>query len=284
MRWTPHMEEHLQHLQDEPETPGDEVLVTIVKVSRIMDDLLLAVPPAHLASVEGQSRTPPILYVKSLVTKLDVTKQQLSQELLGDKIVQSYLHNAYMMVNSIPVMNSSCLNIKSGLSDFGKTDCIYACVDVIKQGLDNWFSFAAEDVWAMPLAPMLQFGRCTHILYRIYMTEDPAWDRFDLRKAIDLIQVLERGAEVMETVPRTVSLHSDGDDFFARTSRTLSHAATLWKRAFAESGVGDNYDCGIQGSTGSGAGDFTFDGLMSMDTFDDAWLSEIFTSWDSHQE
>jgi hypothetical protein len=101
MRWTRHMEDCLQHLANEPETPGDEVLVTIVKISKVMDD----VNAAHFkrlfeSETQGPSSMPPVLHVKALVASLDAIKESLRPELLQNSAYPFCIPRALWMINS----------------------------------------------------------------------------------------------------------------------------------------------------------------------------------------
>ncbi|KAM5349220.1 hypothetical protein ACJ41O_005727 [Fusarium nematophilum] len=278
MRWTSHMEESLQHLLHQPETLGDEVLVAIAEISKITDDITMAFPlqPVNLQAT-GQPLTPPTLYVKSLLMRVEATKKVLRQELSDNEVIQSYLYNATMMINSLPIANTFCAESLPGVADFGKTDCIFACIDAIKKGLDNWLAVADKDRWGMTVAPLLQFGRCCHTLYRVYMTEDPAWDRFRVRNAVDVIQILEQGAQAMEAVPRAVGLQGDGDDFFSRSAMALRSTILIWKKAFVDSEASAGFGHGAQlvaAPTQPSVSDLDF---MQMDFSHDGWLEEIFT-------
>ena len=76
------MEDCLQHLAAEPETPGDEVLVAIVKLSKIMDDVSTATS-WRLFDPETSStpKVPPILHVKALLANLAITKGEFRPEI-----------------------------------------------------------------------------------------------------------------------------------------------------------------------------------------------------------
>ncbi|CAM1504638.1 Fc.00g022290.m01.CDS01 [Cosmosporella sp. VM-42] len=283
MRWTPHMEDCLQHLANEPQTPGDELLVAIVKISKVMDDATTAASWRFLDSeTYGAPKVPPVLHVKSLSANLEATKATIPPAILETRVVRSYVCDTTMMINNLPLSNAVYPPKMSGLVEFGKSEYFYACIQATQQGLDNWFSFGPEELFGASMALLLHFGRYTHNLYRLAMTENPGWDRAAVLNAVDLIQTLERGAELVGSVPESVGLYTDGSDFFTKSAATLRSAVPIWKRTFAESGTPTSMGSGaVQGGVEAGAVDVASCDFVPMDFSDDAWLTNIFTSWES---
>ncbi|KAH6887037.1 hypothetical protein B0T10DRAFT_607829 [Thelonectria olida] len=281
MRWTPHMEDCVQHLANDPETPGDEVLAAIVKISKVMDDVNAAnFGRLFESEIHGPSKVPPVLHVKALVVNLDAVKGALRPELLRNKVVKSYLCDTYAMINNIALHNTTYSTIP-GLTQLGKTECFYACLEALKQGLDNWFSFTPEELYGTSMPLLLHFGRSTHILYRLAMAEDVAWDRAAARHAVDLIQTVERAAELLASVPHQVQMQSDGSDFFTKGAAALRNAVSTWKKAFADADAALNAGPGIQNGVELGAVDVAPNEFVMAEFSDDAWLTEMFTSWET---
>lgn len=85
MRWTPHMEDGLQYLSDNPETLDDERLVAIVKLSKVDEDVTAACPWRSFASTTTEStKVPPMMYVRGLRAQSEYIKQSLRAEILED--------------------------------------------------------------------------------------------------------------------------------------------------------------------------------------------------------
>lgn len=77
------MEDCLQHLANQPETPMDEVLVAIAKICKVLDDVNTAdFGRVFESDVKGPPRAPPILHVKCLVADLNAVKETLPPSLL----------------------------------------------------------------------------------------------------------------------------------------------------------------------------------------------------------
>jgi hypothetical protein len=83
MRWTPHMEECLMTLSQSPEVPGDEILVLMVKLSRIMEDVTVATC-WRLSDPETPDvpKSPPYLLIKVLQKRLGEIRLEVAPHLL----------------------------------------------------------------------------------------------------------------------------------------------------------------------------------------------------------
>ena len=114
----------------------------------------------------------------------------------------------------------------------------------------------------MPLH--LHFSRCTHILYRLSLMDDPAWDRGAIARTVDLLGVLERCAALYEAVPAAVGLGIDGNDIYTRAGEVLRASVPMWRKALEESGA-------ITGVTEVGQGD-----MVPMDFTADGWFTDVF--------
>ncbi|KAF7546249.1 hypothetical protein G7Z17_g8573 [Cylindrodendrum hubeiense] len=235
----------------------------MVKISKVIDDVA-AIDFSRMYELDtcGSPKAPPMLHVKALLLNLEAVQNSLGPELSK---------------NNHPTK-------LPGFIEFGRTECLHACVHAIKQGLDNWFTFTPEEVFGMPLPLMLQFGHYTHVLYRLAMREDPAWDRATVRNAVDLIQTLERGAEVLCSVSNVVGLQGDGSDFFSKCATTLRSAIPVWRRAFEESSAAMATEPGAQNGLGLGtvAGAGAPENLVPMDFSVDPWFSDVFSSWETY--
>ncbi|KPM41743.1 hypothetical protein AK830_g4856 [Neonectria ditissima] len=282
MRWTSHMEDCLHHLYNKPETPGDELLVSIVQIQKVMDNVTaLTCERLFESEAHGPPKVPSLSHVKALHSTLQAVEKGFAPGMLENKVVRSYLSDTYMMINDLPLYctNAPCNNT-FGLNELGRTGCFHACIHAIKQGLENWFSLTPEELFGASLGLLLHFGRWTHVLYRLAMREDPAWDRTTVRTTIDLIQTLERGAERMDSVPKAVCLRGDGSNFFTNSAMTLRGAIPIWKRALEGVDATSNGDFMAQNVQGLAAPDVAPNEFVAMDVSNDAWMSEVFSLWE----
>lgn len=93
MRWTHHMEECLQHLIDHPEVPGDTALTIIVRVDRLLEDVVTAGSWRWDLQNPDHSELPsPILYVNSLRANLKAIVEDSPTEALSNSELLSCFH------------------------------------------------------------------------------------------------------------------------------------------------------------------------------------------------
>ncbi|KAL6416266.1 putative zn 2cys6 transcription factor protein [Ilyonectria robusta] len=282
MRWTSHMEDCLRHLANEAETPGDELLVSIVQIQKVMDVVTTLMHERLFESeAHGPPKAPSILHVKALRLNLEAIEKGFRPEMAESKVVRSYLYDTYMMINNLALCSTGPPTNTFMLNELERTRCFYACIHAIKQGLDNWFCLTPGELFGASLGLLLHFGRYTHVLYRLAMREDPAWDRAAVRNAVDLIQTLERGAEHMGAVPEAVQFRSDASDFFTKCAMTLRGAIPIWQRALGGVDATLGTDLAAQNAVELEAPDVAPGDFVAMDFSDDAWLSEVFSSWES---
>lgn len=116
--------------------------------------------------------------------------------------------------------------------------------------------------------------------------EDPAWDRATVHNTVDLLQVLERGAERLASVPAAVGLKSLGGDMFTKSSVTLRTSIPIWRRALEHAGAiprDDSVPGALAGPGSTAEPALGPDSFMPIDFSDDAWMTDMFTSWDNSQ-
>ncbi|SPO01670.1 uncharacterized protein DNG_04343 [Cephalotrichum gorgonifer] len=243
MKWTPYMEDCVQHLSQQPENEGDEVLVTIVRVSKILDDLIAA-SPWRLPTSEH---------------------------------IISYLLSTEVMIYELALYPVERGTVAPGFIDMSRTDCFYACLRAASQFLDNWFTFTPEEILGLPIPIHMQFNRCTQTLCRLSVLDDPAWDRAAVSGAVDLLATLEKCADLYSAVPSAIGLETDGGDTSNRYAAVLRRTVPIWRKAFEEAGV----TSGTVGVGAGGEADGMSD-VAAMDFSFEVWLNDSFSMFNTY--
>lgn len=86
----------------------------------------------------------------------------------------------------------------------------------------------------------LHYARATQILYRLSLSDDPAWDRASIRHTVDLIGALVLGEERFASVARAVGLESDGPDggdMFTKGANALRATIPIWRASLEHVGA-----------------------------------------------
>ncbi|KAK7755170.1 hypothetical protein SLS62_002985 [Diatrype stigma] len=240
MRWTPYMEDSLEKLWNEPEWPGDQVLATLVRIFKVLEDFShVQWNVSDFGGRPGAPKATAMYYVKGLRANLEEIRRNLPDTLKENKIVQTYLYSAEAQINDLP-MQSPTPSATPGFIDFGRTECFDLCLRAIKLCLENYFSFEAAEYIGFSMPMFLHYARATQILYRLSLSDDPAWDRASIRHTVDLIGVLVLGEERFASVARAVGLESDGPDggdMFTKGAQALRATIPIWRASLEHVGA-----------------------------------------------
>ena len=80
------MEDALTVLSNTPEHPGDEMLVALVQIYKIMEEITQMSWQHPDQSAPGHRGPPPMLYIRGLRLSLENVKQTMSPELLQNRM------------------------------------------------------------------------------------------------------------------------------------------------------------------------------------------------------
>lgn len=133
-----------------------------------------------------------------------------------------------------------------------------------------------------PSQMFLHYARATQILYRLSLTDDPAWDRAAIRHTVDLVGALAEGEARFAAVARAAGLESDGPDggdMYTKGANALRATIPIWRASLEHVGAippstttasaggasgasgivnnginGDNSSSGVGGGVGGGGG------------------------------
>ncbi|RYP22129.1 hypothetical protein DL765_001888 [Monosporascus sp. GIB2] len=303
MRWTPHMEESLQKLADEPEWVGDQVLVVLVRVFRILEEVShVRWSASEVGDHAAATRSTPVYYVKALRANLEDIRRDLPPELMENRVVLTHLYSVEAQINELGLQNPAPSSPPVSM-DFGRTECFEGFLRATKLWLEKYFSFEPAEYIGFTISMCLFFSRLTQILYRLSLTDDPTWDRAAVRHAVDLIATLEKGAARFASVARAAGFEgdgSDGGDIFTRVAHALQITIPNWRAKLEQAGAipatAPTAD-GKAGIAGAGETDLAagatttahesqlgssssvdrLEEFMMMDFADDPWITEFFT-------
>ncbi|CAH0041772.1 unnamed protein product [Clonostachys rhizophaga] len=277
MRWTSDMEASLQHLSSFPEVLHDRILVAIVKVFRIIDVVSAASTSRNIEIyAERDSQLPPAVYTSYLVNRLNSLKSDLSQDILNEKTIRSYISYAEASINDLSLHRQANSADGNLWLDFRKAEHLHACLNACRQHLDNWSHFTIDELYCMSMPVHWYFARCTQILYRLSLMSDPSWDKRTVRNAIDLLGVMEATAQRFLATAEIKRLDVDSISWFTKAANALRHAASIWGKALADDGSFDESNVVTQQS---GSVDSTPGVGVPADLTSDDWMMDLWTEW-----
>ncbi|KAH9901821.1 hypothetical protein F4778DRAFT_791425 [Xylariomycetidae sp. FL2044] len=206
LRWSPHLEESLNHLAANPECPGDELLAVIVKTQHIYEDVAQATWRNPERDALGCIKPPPVYYTKALMGRLNRLKRELPVALVDNNIALSYIHATELYIADMRFwfrdpFHSGCMaNISNTTStttttttpssgpgtthsnptsssssstalgiDTHKIESYHASLRAAKAGLETYLAFPPSSYIGLSFGIVLHCSRAVQTLYRLQL-------------------------------------------------------------------------------------------------------------------
>ena len=114
-----------------------------------------------------------------------------------------------------------------------KVDGMYAVVKAIRSWYDLFFGMPAQEVPGMPFSFFIQFTQTHVALYKLAVSDDPAWDKSFLRSTTDPATLFYRSIERFQQVAAVYPMKSttDAPTVFAKGVSMVSHIKASWEPA-----------------------------------------------------
>ena len=141
------------------------------------------------------------------------------------------------MINELPLYPVDRPAGAPAAVDFGRTECFYTCLRSLTQFLNNFYTFTPEEMACLPMQLRMFPHRCMHILYRLALMDDPAWERAAVLASVDVLASMERLADIYAAVPGAIGLETDGTDMYSRVASVMRATVPIWRKALEEAGV-----------------------------------------------
>ncbi|KAI0123609.1 hypothetical protein BJ170DRAFT_639781 [Xylariales sp. AK1849] len=313
-RWSTHMDDCLQKLAENPEYPGDELLVATTRARLLAEDVIRSSWRRGDYEATGASA----IYVKPLRTRLQHLKCSLSPELAQNKVLLSHIHNSEALINEIaifhppspviqpqvvnsfpslipipalnftkPTSSTNLSNPMFKIMDIPRLELLHSCLEAVKLSISVYLSFTPAEYPSFPFAVLCHLAHSIQMLYRLSMLDEPDWDRAAVRRSADIVAVLHEAGDKLGQVGAAAHIvHDGGLDIFTRGEQTMRTTAALWGASLAQTGVGTNNGMAPPALAESGGPEHAENGAdtampMTLDFGNDAWLIELLASWES---
>lgn len=179
-------------------------------------------------------------------------------------------------INDLPLHRQASLTDGNSWLDFRKAEHLHACLNACRQHLDNWSRFTIDELYCMSMPVHWYFARCTQILYRLSLMNDPSWDKRTVRDAIDLLGVMEATAQRFLATAESKRLDIDSVSWFTKAASALRHAASIWGKALADDSSFDELNVLSQQN---GSVDSILGVGVPADLTSDDWMMDLWTEW-----
>ncbi|KAF4122963.1 hypothetical protein GMORB2_6511 [Geosmithia morbida] len=223
-RWNPHMDECLEALELEKETPDDETLVALVRLQLVSYE-------AHMHIVDDAAshaeRTPSYVYRKGLLIQLNKVREGISSRAAANSSVQAHSYATEMTIHSTGLFSAK-------VPQTLRIDAMYSCLQACRRWLDIWFSIPHQEVPGMTLVFYVQLMHTQKILYFLHTTDEPAWDKEIARGTADILEVLDRTIQRLVEMQEAYPLHGGGDNdwgLYAKAAKMIRSIKATWEPA-----------------------------------------------------
>ncbi|KAH8810878.1 hypothetical protein F5884DRAFT_672828 [Xylogone sp. PMI_703] len=221
LRWTPHMDECLQILEQKRECPNDEILVQQVRLA------LIAEKSNQVASLDEAAAS---LYHESLQLQLQGIKADILSNFQENKVLLLHLYSTELEVALSPTfLHTNILTLQGRKS-------IRGGLEAIKSWLGVFLTISPAAYIGFPFSILSQLILCLMTLYRLKNFDDPPWDKNGVWESTDALLTLDHIITNMEQVGTLASLDrsdSQEGDQFSRSARYLRTLRPGWEAKLA---------------------------------------------------
>ncbi|PYH86503.1 hypothetical protein BO82DRAFT_325667 [Aspergillus uvarum CBS 121591] len=193
LRWTPYLEECLETLTQHPDTPNDEVLVHQVRYQHVNDQLNQN-HPENPNPLQAPIPCPIPLptYQHALTTYLQSAQTKFPPHTQEYKII--HLHNTHtaLTLTEPSLLNPTNPKTQTPRLNLPHLDHLTAALTATQAWLDNFLTIPPAEYSGFPFTVFAQLARTLAALWRLSTLEDPLWDRGGVRRAVDVLGVLDR--------------------------------------------------------------------------------------------
>lgn len=234
LRWTPHMDECLQALDERKECLNDEILVQQVRLQLLIEKTALSTLHDGAMKSAEHTREPSSLYSESIHSQLQDIKIELLSRPKTDEAVLLHLYSTELEI----VLSPTFLHTKQLTLQQRKS--VNAGIDSVKSWFDVFFTITPASYIGLPFSIFSQLVRGLITLYRLTTLDDPRWEENDLWKTADPLGVLDRVVNNLEQVAILAGLDDNDSpetDVFFRAAQMFRSLRPEWEAKLGSDGL-----------------------------------------------
>lgn len=234
------MEECLETIERAPEVASDETLAILVRLQRISDEA-----QEHLLkdAMADSSGTPTFMFRKGLKERLNIIKSRIRPEVLSRRKldilwfrtlpdtnclqahIQSHVYSTEIQVESVGIF------VELEVPEQSRIEGMYAMVKSLRAWYDLFLNMPVQDIPGMPFSFFIQFTQTHVVLYKLAVSNDPAWDKSYLRSTADPMTLFDRCVERFQQMATVYPMKpsQDAPTIFAKGATMVSHIRASWE-------------------------------------------------------
>jgi hypothetical protein len=265
MPWSSQLEEDCTKLAADAETEDDEILIAMVRVSKVS---LQATEVFRHLTDGSEAGGHAILHISPLQKTLDELKHAFSDKQKQHQTILAYLYAAEVAIYELAVLHPPTPSLHfNALFDHRRIEYLMACVQSCKLCVEHYLG---SDLIHMTMASGLIFSYCLKLLHKLSTFQDPNWDTAIVRRTVDLVELMHNCAAVADQCNARLKEETGEDSVFLIAAKTLRDTAPSWRLTSAQEPQ-LNGDAALEGWAGVEAMD-----LPPIDFSDDFWLNAAY--------
>jgi hypothetical protein len=167
---------------------------------------------------------------------------------------------------------------------------MYATVKAVRAWYDLWLNMPPQEVPGMPFSFFIHFTQTHVVLYKLTVSNDPAWDKSYLRSTADPTIYLDRSIERFQAIAAMYPMKTNSDlpTIFCKGASMVSHIKATWEptlmqhlgglptpesQAAPNSAIGLTPNLSVDPTVGLGD-------PSTWDFGDMGWMTDVFGPWE----
>jgi hypothetical protein len=127
---------------------------------------------------------------------------------------------------------------QTGLSDLQRLEGLDSILTAIERWVEVFFDVPLIDWIGTTYATLAQFSHCIILLFKLTSLDEPDWERADVTKRANLLDILERLARRLESIPPLLGLVDssvpEDSGIFFKSSRLIRVLKTTFSAELAQ--------------------------------------------------
>ncbi|KAI4942277.1 hypothetical protein J4E91_010251 [Alternaria rosae] len=263
--WSSQMEDACDSLSADAECEGDVILVAAAHLTKIA---VSAAEVSRRASDDHNTARHAMMAIDPLILSLNNFKKSLPVEQLQHWVIIGLIQTAQVVIYDLALLKTPTDELPLSHLAFEPRRIEYF-MELLETSKTCREHALTGGIIGLTAPSMLVFSYCIKILYRFSSLKGiPDWIPPIVQSSFDIVQCLERFAEIAEQANTEFKAQTGEDSLFAAAAETLRAMAPNWK--LPTSGHDD-----AMGSTANGwNGGFGDVGVMDFSS--DFWMPSVF--------
>jgi len=165
------------------------------------------------------------------------------------------------------------------LSDLQRLEGLDSILTAIERWIELFLGVPAIEWIGATYGMFAQFSHCTILLFRLTALDEPDWDRNDVMKRANLLDILERVIQRLDSIPLLVGLVDSGDPeetgIFFKSARLLRVLKATFSAELAQNTSEMEVHPSLDPETPEFMRDLAAQDDIEMFSGDDPWWMEL---------